>query len=103
MPDPMHSLGLPDAKKRRPDGRPKERRQICGRSAADLRQLARRRLGVPQWHRNSRKSFYEGLIQTRTAGTAADHCEVAPVLIEAVELNNERPRVAPVLVRSSQP
>ena len=54
-------------------------------------------------YRHAGKGADERLVQTRPASTAPDHHQVAPVLVEAVELHNQRPRVAPVLVRSSQP
>lgn len=58
---------------------------------------------VPRCHRYGWKRLDERLIQALPAVTSADHCEVAPVFVEPVELHDQWPRYAPVLVCTGQP
>ena len=58
---------------------------------------------MPRGNRHTGEGADERFVQTRPASTAPDHHQVSPVLVEPVELHDQRPRLTPVLVRSGQP
>ena len=58
---------------------------------------------MPRGNRHTGEGADERLVQTRPPSTALDHHQVSPVLVEPVELHDQRPRLAPILMRRSQP